>query len=394
MADAGLVDFVRRAIEKGESRKAIAEALSKAGWPKDQSAAALEAFADVDFPVAVPSPRAKVTGSAREAFMLIVYFSLLGMVATQVGGLAFTWVDLHFADELSRNYSYYSHANSGLRWSVASLLVGYPIFLFIGSRLAARRRSDPERRRSRVRAWLTYVTLIFAAIALIGDLVAVVYQFLSGGLGVRFALKAIVVGAIAGAILFNYSHAAEREEAGADLTGKLLSVIATLIVILLVGWAFTITRGPGEARKNLADDQRIEGLTQTTRLIDCHYTYAATLPENLEAMESFLKDRTQRLPSAPGCAADLPKDPATDAPYIYRRLDGETYEICATFDIGWPNSDDSGGEWRAGGGYSYPLSGSRRVLNKPRGAGETCFTVEAARVEKLGASETANQDEK
>ncbi|HBS34308.1 MAG TPA: hypothetical protein DEA50_04390, partial [Parvularcula sp.] len=71
MADATLVEFVKAALSLGESRARIAEALKKAGWPQDQVEDALAAFADIDFPAPVPRPR--VYGSAREAFLLIVY---------------------------------------------------------------------------------------------------------------------------------------------------------------------------------------------------------------------------------------------------------------------------------------------------------------------------------
>ena len=379
MADANLVDFVKAALERGESRAAIKAALDKAGWPKDQIESALSAFAEIDFPLPVPRP--KSYGSAREAFLYIVYFSLLGMVAGNVGGLAFAWIDRQFADDLAQNGYYSSWATTGMRWSVASLLVGYPIFLFLGWRLAAKKRKDPERRRSRVHAWLTYVTLIFAAGALIGDLVAVVFQFLNGELQARFLSKAAVVGAISGAILWNYSRDVERHASGVDVAGRALALIATLVAAALVAWAFTIVRSPYSARLQLADEQRLQGLVDTTRLIDCHYAYAGALPESLEAMGPYLLDRGRRLPVADGCANITPTDPMTGAYYAYRVVDADSYEICATFDVGWPDAEGTNREWRPGGYYYSPSTGERRTLIKPASAGEACFVIDAVAFE-------------
>jgi MFS family permease len=379
MADANLVDFVRAALERGEARARIKEVLKKAGWPADQVDSALNAFADLDFPVPVPSPRSY--GSAREAFLYIVYFSLLGMIAGNVGGLAFAWIDRQFADELATN-PFYSWATTGMRWSIASLLVGYPIFLFLGWRLAAKKRKDPERRRSRVHAWLTYVTLIFAAGALIGDLVAVVFQFLSGELQSRFLAKAAVVGVISGAILWNYSRDVERHSSRIDFAGRLLALISMLVVGALVAWAFTIVRGPGAARYQLADEQRIAGLTETTRLVDCYYTYFDALPESLETMGPALAGRAERAPVADGCALETPTDPTSGGVYDYRAIDADSYELCAIFLFGWPDAEGDAREWQAGGYYYYAGAGQRaRKLQKPTGAGEACFEIDAVRVE-------------
>lgn len=64
--------------------------------------------------------------------------------------------------------------------------------------------------RSRVRKWLTYVTLVIAACTLIGDAIGLVYGFLNGDLTTRVTLKFLVVAAIAGAIFLYFIRDAER----------------------------------------------------------------------------------------------------------------------------------------------------------------------------------------
>lgn len=377
MAEAALVEFVKSALTQGEARARIAEVLKKAGWPDDQISDALGAFADVDFPTPVPKPKAY--GSAREAFLLIVYFSLLGMVATQVGGLAFAWIDRFFADALTRDSYAYQWASSGLRWSIAALLVGYPIFVFLGWRLAAKKRRDPDRRRSRVRAWLTYVTLIFAAGAFIGDLVAVVFQFLDGGLSTRFAAKAGVVGVISAAILWNYSREAERMTGGADGAGRALALVSTLVVIALVGWAFTVVRSPAAARERIGDETRVTNLITMARLADCHLTYFGALRDDFPAMQAALSELGGRRPISGGCTDAYPQDPATGADYRYRVIDADTYELCAGFEGGWPEGDGAGAPARRTIGGYYSTANEQRTLQLPKAAGETCFVIDAVK---------------
>jgi hypothetical protein len=64
-----------------------------------------------------------------------------------------------------------------------------------------------------VRRWLTYVTLFLAAGVLVGDLITLVYNVLAGELTLRFVLKVLIVGAIAGAIFWFYL----RERLGREL---------------------------------------------------------------------------------------------------------------------------------------------------------------------------------
>lgn len=65
-------------------------------------------------------------------------------------------------------------------------------------------RNDPARRASRVRRQLTYLTLFVAAAFIIGDLIALLNDLLSGELTVRLALKVLVVGAIAASLFLYY----------------------------------------------------------------------------------------------------------------------------------------------------------------------------------------------
>jgi hypothetical protein len=84
------------------------------------------------------------------------------------------------------------------------VLVTFPIFLLIAHRISDDIQRDPTRRRSGVRKWLTYLTLVLAACIVAGDLVYLLNSLLSGGLTTRFLLKSLTVGVIAGAIFWYY----------------------------------------------------------------------------------------------------------------------------------------------------------------------------------------------
>ena len=79
--------FIRDAMLAGQSRDAIRNALLAAGWTPEQLAGALDDYAEVDFPVPVPKPRASL--SSRDAFLYLVLFSLLYFLCYHLGSLLF-----------------------------------------------------------------------------------------------------------------------------------------------------------------------------------------------------------------------------------------------------------------------------------------------------------------
>jgi hypothetical protein len=55
--NAELVEFTRRALAAGKERKEISDILRRAGWAEPDIEAALDAFADITFPIPVPRPK-------------------------------------------------------------------------------------------------------------------------------------------------------------------------------------------------------------------------------------------------------------------------------------------------------------------------------------------------
>jgi uncharacterized membrane protein YidH (DUF202 family) len=197
--------FTKESLAKGQSRVAIKEALVQAGWQEQEIIKALRSFAEVDFPV--PVPKKKPYLAAKEAFLYLISFITLYIFAFSLGSLLFSFVDVWFPDPLR---SVFARATS--TQSIASLIVAFPIFLFVSRILKQSAVQDPERKESRVRKWLTYLTLVVAAAVLIGDLIVLLSNLLSGELSARFFLKSLVVFSIAGAIFGYYLSDLQKEE--------------------------------------------------------------------------------------------------------------------------------------------------------------------------------------
>lgn len=202
-----LTSFVKESLAKGLSRAEIAGALTKANWTQEEVDVALGNYADVPFPV--PVPRRKPYLSAREAFIYLLLFVCLYISAYNFGALLFNFINTWFPDVINQ-YDY--NDTSGMRFSISSLIVAFPLYLWLSSLTQKAITKDREKRTSKIRKWLTYITLFVAASVIIGDLIALLNYLLGGELTLRFVLKVLVVLFIAGLIFGYYLWDLRKDE--------------------------------------------------------------------------------------------------------------------------------------------------------------------------------------
>ena len=191
-----LAQFVERALGQGKSRQEIQVAMEGAGWSPSEITEALSAWAETDFDPPVPRPRPYV--SAKESFLYALTFVSLAMTAWHLNWLGFEIIDLLLPEE-HEDFFYYDE----IRWSISTLIVFLPVFLFMNFRVLNDANKDPARRRSTVRKWFGYITLFIAAVVIIGDLIFTIFMLLSGDLTLRIVLKTVLLG-LSSAMIFFY----------------------------------------------------------------------------------------------------------------------------------------------------------------------------------------------
>ena len=324
--------FVREALARGASRDEIREALADASWRQADIDKALGAWVDRDFVVPIPRPRPYL--GAREAFLCLVLFAALYTAAISFGNVTFVLINRAFADVAFTPPA--AASAEMLRWGLAYLVISFPAFLLVQRLVRRTLRSDPDLRSSRIRKWLTYLTLFVAAGVLAGDLIALVFFGLGGELAVRFLLKVAVVAAIAGSVFGYYFWDLRQDDvetAEGGRTPRLPAIFAgasAVAVVVAVVMGLVVVGSPGEARERGLDVVRVSNLRDIVRGVDVYWERSGSLPASLEALSS---ERDIDIVSI--------VDPQTRAPYAFRTTGEKAYELCATFSLDAPTDQAS-----------------------------------------------------
>jgi hypothetical protein len=360
--NADLHQFVREALARGLGRDAIRASLGQAGWKPEEIDAALQQWAETDFPV--PVPRRMPYLSAQEAFLYLVLFVTLYVTAFNVGVLLFQFIERWLPDPAFTAASYGSDrfSREAVRGAAAALIIAFPVYLFLSALIGRLLAREPEKRGSKVRKWLTYITLFVAALVILGDLTFLVARLLSGELGPRFLAKTVAVFAIAGVVFGHYLVDLRREEAGVGRAARrssLLARAAGAATLLVLAIGLFSAGSPRTARFEEIDRRRVTEIQQISNSVEGYYRERRELPGTLDSLLRF-----------PSTYVESVQDPVTHRPYEYRTVDSTTYELCATFDGANPSDrrfapgrPDSPGFWRHGRGHTcYTLVIPRSIV--------------------------------
>jgi type II secretory pathway pseudopilin PulG len=96
-----------------------------------------------------------------------------------------------------------------------------------------------------------------------------------------------------------------------------LAIIAVIVVAVLIA-AFVTNGNPFEKQKQARDQQRLSGLSQISTEVQNYYQKNKKVPDNMTQLDTtYLQDL---------------RDPQTNNPYEYQKVDDERYKLCATFE--------------------------------------------------------------
>lgn len=297
----------------------------------------------------------QIKSSPKDVFIHLLSIIALYTAAGSFIALIFQYINLLFPDPLEVGY-YYSFAST-IRWSMASLIVVFPAYLFVMRMLAQDYAKHPEHKELRIRKWLVHFTLFVAAIIIGGDLISLIYNFLEGDLTMRFALKILTIFVVAGMIFYYYLRDLREGWRGAAL--KFIGYGTAIVVLVGILAGFFTAGSPFVARMRKFDDRRVGDLQMIQNEIINYWTQKSKLPLMVLDLRNSIN----------GFAA--PVDPKSGTAYEYKINSELSFDLCANFELS--SSADA-----VGSGSAYPKAVSygpygQYDQNWDHGAGKECF---------------------
>lgn len=297
--------------------------------------------------------------------MISFYWSVFSMIA-----LLFAYIDHSFPDALQGYVDPYS---SGMRFSMASLIVFFPLYLYLMRVIRKDIVRDPTRSEVWVRRWLIVLTIFVAGLTVAGDLVTLINYFLGGDLTTRFLLKVAVIVLIAAGVLMHFL---------ADMWGywkeyperaRYVGWGVGALIVFTVAAGFLIMGSPGQVRLYRFDDQKVQDLQNIQYQVLNYYQTKGSIPKSLSELNDPLSGFT------------VPSDPQGNGDqYSYETKGPLTFELCATFNAETqPNSMSANGRSKPMAAPPSPAGTGIDLNAQPwtHGAGKFCFarTIDPAR---------------
>ncbi len=285
------------------------------------------------------------------------FFLNLGVVVTLYAAvisflsLTFDVINKVFPD----NLGYYSDPySSGARFSMATLIIVFPLFVWLSRMVTKIIVGDPTRREAPVRRWLVYITLFLASVALVVDLVMLLNTFLSGEITARFILKVLAVLVVAGIVFWHYL--AEVRGKSSEKRYQVAVYGSSILVIALLITTFGVFGSPATMRKLRADNIRVSNLQAIQSQIMYQWQQKGMIPDSLDALAD------------PISGFSVPVDPETGTSFTYTKTGNTSFKLCGDFALATPEgSREYGVEY----GYAYPgVTGSS---NWKHDKGTVCF---------------------
>jgi len=244
--------------------------------------------------------------------IITLYWSTISFIT-----LIWQYINYFFPDALEYN-TYYTFSGP-IRFALSSLIVIFPIFLFLSFYLNKIYIKEPQVRDSKIRKWLIYFTLFTAGIIMTADLVTIVNNFLSGEITTRFILKALTIFLISGIIFWYYLNDIKNKIT--EKFNKYFSMVISLIILVSVIGGFVVFGSPSFARKIQFDERKISDLQNIQYQILNYWQTKKELPPNLGVFRDSFS------------GYNVPKDPQTQNDYEYNIKDKDNlvFELCAVF---------------------------------------------------------------
>ncbi len=258
----------------------------------------------------------------------------------------------------SGGFSYYAYDGYGgaMRFAISTLIVMFPLFIFLSRIYRKQVAKEPQLKGSRIRKWLLYFTLFLAGLTIAIDLIVLINSFLQGSdITTAFLLKVLVVLIVATKVFYFYLKDIQGYWEANQNKARIAAWVTSAVVVIAVLGGFFAIGSPASQQKLNRDAMRISDLQSIQWQLVQYYQFKRTLPAALTDLDN------------PISSYITPVDPKTAEAYTYAKKAPLTFSLCATFET------ESGDDFKSPRPYSYAYPEDIMGANWKHGIGETCF---------------------
>lgn len=259
--------------------------------------------------------------SAKYSFYYLLSLAALIFMALSCGLVLFSIINELIPDVLG---GYNLSVDGQLKFAISALFIASPIFFFISSLINRGIKRGELDKDSGLRRWLTYFIILVSSLIILGVLIGVINNFLSGELTSRFVLKSVVVFLIAGFTFSFYFYDIRRQQPEKpDRIVRIFSVSAAILVLAIFVAAWFFVESPKTARARRLDQVLVQNVYNLENAINSYYERYEALPENLEELAAkgnslYISENTLT-------------NPEGERVVFYQKLEANKFELCANF---------------------------------------------------------------
>src|SRR3989344_9618110 len=190
--------------------------------------------------------------TAKDFFLHIAVIAFLYTGIVALLNILFRVINVAFPQITQYNY----YTSTSISLPVATLVVVFPLFLFLANLLRKGYLEDPSRKDYQVRKWLIYITLFLTGGVLAGDLVTLIYYFLDGQeMTTAFLLKILSVLVVTGCIFGYYID--DLKDRLTNARRNVWRVVGAVLVVGSIAAGFNVLGTPQSQRMLRYDSQKV-----------------------------------------------------------------------------------------------------------------------------------------
>ncbi len=251
------------------------------------------------------------------------FFVQIGMFATlYVSAISFLVFLFSVIDNVFPQVLDYYSDTSSIRFSISTLIVVFPLFIWLGQVYRKFVIENPEYKDGKLRKWIIYFTLFVTGATIAGDAIVLINSFLAGeDFTTGFIFKVLAVFVVAGSI---FAFCLKDLKGYFDANPKQSKFWATVVCVVIgisIIFGFVMIGSPSAQRVRNYDNRRVQDLQSIQWQVITYYQNKNKTPANLSELQD------------PLTGFNIPTDPETFEPYSYTKISDVKFELCADFGL-------------------------------------------------------------